>query len=408
MINQKTFAAAVRQRAEKTTTLRDAQVPGLLLAVGKRSASWRFQYKPRGLREDGSRHPTKTLGLGSHDELTVEEARAVAVAAKAVVAAGGDPAAEKRLATTQRVAERQASRTCRDILPLFAADLAERKGDTEYTKSLERGARAVLEALGVMGLAPADIAVKPVGKYFRDRQGTTWKIRHLSLRMFLDFCAEEDLVDGNVAMMAQRPKKGPERTRFLSADELRTVWHEAEALDPSRRDLMRFLISVPCRLGEALNLTWDQIQGDVWLQSGTETKNGNPHQFALHPLALGILDGCPKDTKAVFPSSNGHPITSRTHLREAIFRATSSVTDWQLHDLRRTFATHLGDARVKFSEAAVDAVLNHRQAGTRGGVLGVYQQSERRQEQSAIMQTWGQMLADIIDGRTPDNVVRLA
>lgn len=51
-------------------------------------------------------------------------------------------------------------------------------------------------------------------------------------------------------------------------------------------------------------------------------------------------------------------------------------------------------------------MLNHRQAATRGGVLGVYQRSSRWPEQAKAMDMCGRMLAAAIDGKQPDaNVV---
>ena len=49
---------------------------------------------------------------------------------------------------------------------------------------------------------------------------------------------------------------------------------------------------------------------------------------------------------------------------------------WSLHDLRRSFATTLGQLGED-DEATIDAVLNHRQSATRAGVLGVYNRSTR-------------------------------
>jgi integrase len=84
----------------------------------------------------------------------------------------------------------------------------------------------------------------------------------------------------------------------------------------------------------------------------------------------------------------------------------SGLTDWAWHDFRRTFATALGEAG--FSEPVADAVLNHRQAATRGGVLGVYQQAERWPERKAAMEVWGDALAAAINGAPePSNVVAL-
>ena len=72
--------------------------------------------------------------------------------------------------------------------------------------------------------------------------------------------------------------------------------------------------------------------------------------------------------------------------------------------MRRSFATALGEAGV--SETIADAILNHRQAATRAGVLGVYQRSTRWPEQVAAMQHWGRVLGAALDGRgSPDGEV---
>jgi hypothetical protein len=55
-----------------------------------------------------------------------------------------------------------------------------------------------------------------------------------------------------------------------------------------------------------------------------------------------------------------------------------------------------------------DAVLNHRQAATRGGVLGVYQRSSCWPEQVKAMEHWGRLLTDAIEEAQPaGNVVAL-
>ncbi len=411
-INKKTFAAAVRKREAGAPTpiiVRDTQVEGLALAVNKRSEAWRFQYKPRGTRPDGKRYPTRTLTLGNHAELTLEEARAAAVAAKAAVRGGADPVEDQRRETAQRVAERQAQKTCRELMDPFMADFAERRSkarkgrklDEAYVGSIRRGAEHVLSALGVMDLTPDCITIKPLRALFRNHAGTNWNIRYLAIKRFLDYAVTEEIIDGNIALMVERPATGAARARVLSAEELHTLWHEAENLDPVRRDFLRFMICVPCRISEGLALTWDQIDADLteWTQPDTMTKNGVEHRFALPPQAREILErrreANPKGP--VFPNRSGRVFASQSNLNRIIHEGTPSVTDWTIHDLRRTFASLLGESGASFPESVVDAVLNHMQSGTRGGVLGVYQRAERRREQAAVMMAWGRLLASIID-----------
>jgi hypothetical protein len=93
------------------------------------------------------------------------------------------------------------------------------------------------------------------------------------------------------------------------------------------------------------------------------------------------------------------------HSLKLILSDKSDVIGWAWHDMRRSFATALGEAGI--AEAVADAVLNHRQSATRGGVLGVYQRASRWPEQVNAMNRWGRLLADAIDGREPDATVVL-
>ena len=55
-----------------------------------------------------------------------------------------------------------------------------------------------------------------------------------------------------------------------------------------------------------------------------------------------------------------------------------------------SFATALAEAGV--AESVADAILNHKQSATRGGVLGVYQRAQRWPEQVDAMKVWDCML----------------
>ncbi len=166
-----------------------------------------------------------------------------------------------------------------------------------------------------------------------------------------------------------------------------------------------------------------------WRQPDRLTKNQDPHRFRLHDLALGILrerrqaladiqvgvDAVKAARNAstngrvaglVFPAPrSGQPIDTFSDLKAALTAATSPkegedgtpLTGWTWHDFRRSFATALGEAGIP--EFVADAVLNHRQSATRGGVLGVYQRASRWPEQARAMEFWGRLLAAAIEGR---------
>jgi integrase len=202
---------------------------------------------------------------------------------------------------------------------------------------------------------------------------------------------------------ARRPKAPHSRSNHLPLRDLGRLWRASEGLrDPVWRDLARFLIAVPCRRAEAASMEWSQIDltASEWRQPGRLTKNGEPHRLYLHSLAVQVLHERQKATGGtglVFPSPRSSGAVSGFHHLKLALTKQAGLTGWAWHDNRRSFASALGEAGV--SEAVADAVLNHRQSATRGGVLGVYQRSRRWPEQVKAMELWGNLLAAAIEGR---------
>jgi hypothetical protein len=84
------------RRPLKPSVTRDLDVPGLVLIVTTRRSFWALVYQPRGVNPATG----KRWGGGVRHELAdaqlvgVAEARGLALAAKAIVRAGGDPIAK--------------------------------------------------------------------------------------------------------------------------------------------------------------------------------------------------------------------------------------------------------------------------------------------------------------------------
>jgi integrase len=63
----------------------------------------------------------------------------------------------------------------------------------------------------------------------------------------------------------------------------------------------------------------------------------------------------------------------------------SGITDWAVHDIRRTVATRMADLGV--APHVVEAVLNHH-SGHRAGIAGVYNRSSYEREVRAALALW--------------------
>ena len=410
-ITKATIEAAWRRRVPGTRlTVRDADCRGLALVVRPTSMAWRFAYRPRG--EDahtGRRFTMQAITIGNPATHSPDEARTAGNRIKGQAAAGADPAADKRASAAEE--RKRRALTLGRLLDLYATVLPTRpklRGTglpcARHSREDVARARAAVvvmdaEAIPVASVTPADI------RRMLDAsaaQASVARHRFGSLSRFLDWCQESGHLDVNPCALvakARRPRAVPPRQHFLTVAELAILWRAADVLpEPVWRDVVRFLIAVPCRRGEAAQLDWSHLNLSAceWNQPGRLTKNGEAHRLHLHSLAIELLHarwttaGRPA-AGLVFPSPKTGTALQTFSMMKATLDAAAGVTGWRWHDFRRSFATALAEAGTP--EAVADAVLNHKQSATRGGVLGVYQLAERRPEQVKAMAAWGATLA---------------
>lgn len=413
-ITKATIDAAWRRRErDNRLIVRDKDCRGLALVVNATTMTWSYAYRPRGTDPlTGRRWPNRTLTLGSPASLSPHDARNEANRIKGQAAAGADPALEKKARAA--AAQKKRAMTLGRLASDYARALPKRQKmhghgapSPRYVTEEIAQTRMALEAMGANDKPAADLTEADVRGLLSTSVGvTTARHRFGPLSRFLDWCQDAGHIQTNpCALLARgrRPRAPQARSNYLTAEQLAKLWRAAEELDESVwRDLTRFLIVVPCRRGEAARLDWSHLDLDAaeWRQPGQMTKNRDAHRLHLHALALDVLGNRHKATGGkglVFPApKSGKPVDTFTAIKAGLADAAGS-TGWTWHDFRRSFATALGEAGIP--EAVADAILNHRQSATRGGVLGIYQRASRWPEQMRAMEHWGRLLAAAIKGR---------
>jgi integrase len=368
---------------------------GLRLRAGG-SKNWVYQYKL------GSKQ--RRLTFGTYPALGLEQARKIAAELSARVRLGGDPAGDKaesraESATTFAAVMRQFLAVRKETLrPRSYAEVERHL--TVHAKPLHREPITKIDRRRIAAL----ISGLP-GHQFHV---------FVTLNTFFTWALRQGFVDVNPAAQTNRPPKPTSRERVLSEDELRDVWRALQ--DDDFGDIVRLLVLTGARRDEIGSLSWAEVNLDSALIAlpGDRTKNKKPFDLPLSALALAILRTRQRDDNRglVFGRGKGgfsgwstckRRLDARiAELREAEGKPVMQA--WALHDLRRTMSTLMHD-KIGVQPHIVEACLNHI-SGHRGGVAGVYNRAQYREEKRQALNVWGAFVMSLVEGRE-SNVIPL-
>jgi integrase len=197
------------------------------------------------------------------------------------------------------------------------------------------------------------------------------------------------------------------RDRVLSDEELTAIWRATGNTGFPFGTIVRLLLLTGQRREEVGGMTWAELSDDLatWTIPGARTKNGAPHIVPMSEPARALLRSLPRQSRLVLPGERTTPFGGWSKCK-ARLDAVSSVSDWRLHDLRRTLATGLQRLGVRLE--VTEAVLNHI-SGSRGGIAGVYQRHDWAAEKRAALDAWAaHVLAAAGERTSAVNVVSLA
>jgi integrase len=191
----------------------------------------------------------------------------------------------------------------------------------------------------------------------------------------------------------------------LDDKELRKVWLAADELGHPYGGIVKLLILTGQRRNEIAGLRRSEVDMDerVLHLPPARTKNGLAHDIPLSAPAQAVIADLPRivDADLVFTIKR-QPITGFSRMKERLDKA-SSVTDWTLHDIRRTVASGLQRLGVRLE--VTEAVLNHR-SGSTAGIVGVYQRHDYAVEKRDALARWADHVDALVSGKKA-NVVTL-
>jgi integrase len=215
------------------------------------------------------------------------------------------------------------------------------------------------------------------------------------VRKFFNWCISRGLLEISPCAGVGTPTRERARHRTLSDEELTAVLAAARELGHPFGSIVQVLALTAQRRDEVGRLTWDQLDLEqaVWVMPPEHAKNSKPHLVHLSAPVLQLLRSTPRLGELVF-SGDGTTLFQGFSKSKARLDRLSGVSDWTLHDLRRTAVS--GMARLGIAPHVADKILNH-QSGTISGVAAVYQRHEFLLERRHALNTWGAFVDSLED-----------
>ncbi len=197
------------------------------------------------------------------------------------------------------------------------------------------------------------------------------------------------------------PIRRPSRRRVLTDREVAAVYHTARQGEDSFSNIVALLILTGQRRGEigALRREWINAKERTITLPASATKNGVEHTFPYGRAVASVLEWIPNEGDSFFPPSRSHvrgkPTTTFNGWpkQKKAFDAACGVSDWTLHDLRRTFATNL--AALGIAPHVVERLLNHA-TGSISGVAAIYSRFQYMDEMRDAIARWEERLAALL------------
>jgi integrase len=368
--------------------------------------SWLLRYQ-----RDGKE---RAMGLGSASDVSLDEARAKAHAARKLLSDGIDPIDQRRAerqAAQYQLAGQTAFAQAADAFILAHAPSWKNSGKhaQQWRNSLER------YAYPVIGSCPVDridvnMVLQVLTPIWTAKPETASRVRS-RIENVLDYAKVRGWRDGSSNPATWRGNLRltlPPKSKVAPVEHLAALdWRDAPAFMAELREregiganALQFAILTAARSGEVRGATWNEMdrQDETWSVPAARMKTGREHRVPLSQAALAILEAQAKirtTSGLVFPGHKRERPMSDMTLTAVLRRMGHDLT---AHGFRSTFRTWVSETQHSYEEAA-KASLAHTIADK---VDAAYQRGDLFDKRRALMDAWATYLA-----RPPAQVIPL-
>ena len=374
----------LKPESDKQVDHFDKKVTGLGIRVSPRGTkTFFFHYRYHG--------GNKRLTLGRYGEISLSMARSKARECKQLLLLHGqDPSLERK--RLQRAPQHDFAALIDDYIANYAKrktkswketerllkhDFGRAWGRRDITQIQKRDVTQIIDAIAEDYPSAANHALAHLRKMFN------WAV-------------ERDYIARTPCAGLKLPTRPRSRDRVLDHQELWAVWNAATDTEYPYGRLIQLLLLTAQRRTEVAAMEWSELDldGKIWTIPTQRTKGNRPNVVPLSPPALRIISSLPRlHDKLVFPArGSDNAVSGFSKWKRALDRR-AGVTEWVVHDLRRTVTT--GFAALGVPPHVVALILNHR-TGSMTQIARVYNRHEYMNERRLALDRWAEKLMSVV------------
>lgn len=349
----------------------------------KNRKSWAQVVRVKGRR--------RNIGLGSYPEVSLKEARELALENRRLALKGVDPAAK-----------RESLRRTPTFEAMLEKVIGIRRASWKPGGGTEKGWRGsmaihVLPRIGAMAVSDVsfDDVRNVVLPLWRESRSTAENVND-RIAAVLELAVAEGHRVGNPAgkaLIKQLPADGNGHSKSRPSVAWRDAPEAVAALrgSNSTRRAVELQVLTAVRPSEAREAVWGEIdmEARLWVIPAARMKEGVEHRVPLSPQALAVLEaagGGGGPDEPVFPGRNGRPVSASSGRRmlDKLGLKDPDGRGATLHGFRATFRTW-ADERTEFPFDVKEAAMAH----AKGAVVAAYARGDHLDKRRKLMDAWG-------------------
>ncbi len=191
------------------------------------------------------------------------------------------------------------------------------------------------------------------------------------------------------------------RERFLTLEEIKLLWLFLDS-DSSKISLhiklgIKIILLTGVRTAELRLAQWSEFvfEQSLWTIPASHTKSGMVIKIHLSPQTKVLLSQLKNHNTSdyVMPGSkDDQPLTDKA-LPRAVNRIQEriGIPQWTPHDLRRTFATQLGEA-LHIDPVVIEKCLGHKMPK----IMATYNKNEMLPQRKQALDRWGKFIEHLV------------